>query len=80
MLPVIWADFFGRRSLGSISGLANPFYFAANAIGPIFAGLCFDFYGNYALPFYFFVAVFVVSGMITLRMRPPQYSVEAVVG
>ena len=58
MLPVIWADFFGRRSLGSIYGLANPFYFAANAIGPIFAGLCFDLLGSYSFPFYFFVAVF----------------------
>ena len=80
MLPVIWADFFGRRSLGSIYSLANPFYFTANAIGPIFAGLCFDLLGNYAFPFYFFVAVFVVSGMITLYMRPPKYSVEAAVG
>ena len=78
MLPVIWADFFGRRSLGSIYGLANPFYFTANAIGPIFAGLCYDLLGNYAFPFYFFVAVFVVSGMITLRVRPPKYSAAAV--
>lgn len=73
MLPVIWADFFGRRSLGSIYGLANPFYFAANAIGPIFAGLCFDLLGSYAFPFYFFVAVFFLTGIVTLRMRPPQY-------
>jgi len=79
MFPVIWANYFGRSALGSISGLANPFYFTANAIGPIFAGLCFDLYGNYALPFYFFVAVFVVSGMITLRMRPPKHSADAVV-
>ncbi len=80
MLPVIWAAFFGRRSLGSIYGLANPFYFTANAIGPIFAGLCFDLLGSYSFPFYFFVAVFVVSGMITLRMRPPKYSAAAAVG
>ena len=80
MLPVLWAAFFGRRSLGSIYGLANPFYFTANAIGPIFAGLCFDLLGSYSFPFYFFVAVFVVSGMITLRMQPPKYSAAAAVG
>ncbi len=80
MFPVIWADFFGRRSLGSISGLANPFYFTANAIGPIFAGLCFDLLGSYAFPFYFFVAVYILSGMITLRMRPPKYSADAAMG
>ncbi len=77
MLPVIWADFFGRRSLGSIYGLANPFYFAANAIGPIFAGLCFDLLGSYAFPFYFFVAVFFLTGIISLRMRPPRYPAKA---
>jgi MFS family permease len=73
MLPVIWADFFGRRSLGSIYSLANPFYFAANALGPIFAGLCFDLLGSYAFPFYSFVVVFFLTGVVTLRMRPPQY-------
>jgi MFS family permease len=72
MLPVIWANFFGRRSLGSIYSLANPFYFAANAIGPIFGGFCFDLTGSYSFPFHFFVAVFIFSGMIALRMRPPD--------
>jgi len=80
MLPDIWVVFFGRRSFGSIYGLANLFYFSANAIGPIFAGFCFDLLGNYTFPFYLFVAVYVVSGMITLGMRRPQYSVEAAVG
>ena len=44
MIPVIWANFFGRRSLGSIYSLGNPFYFTANAIGPVFAGLFFDLF------------------------------------
>lgn len=72
MLPLIWANFFGRRSLGSVYSLGNPFYFAFNAFGPVFAGLCFDLYGSYAFPFSFFVAVFVVTGTIALRMQPPR--------
>ena len=72
MLPVIWANFFGRRSLGSIYSLGNPVYFAANAFGPVFAGLFFDLSGSYAFPFYFFVVVLVLSGVITLRMKPPR--------
>jgi MFS family permease len=72
MIPVIWANFFGRRSLGSIYSLGNPFYFTANAIGPVFAGLFFDLFGNYAFPFYFFVIIFLISGIITLRMQPPK--------
>jgi sugar phosphate permease len=71
MIPLIWANFFGRRSLGSIFSLANPIYFAANAFGPVFGGLFFDLSGSYASPFYFFVAALVLSGLITLRMKPP---------
>ena len=72
MMSVIWANFFGRRSLGSIYSLGNPFYFTANAIGPVFAGLFFDLFGSYAFPFYFFVIIFLISGIITLRMQPPK--------
>jgi len=71
MVPVLLANFFGRRSLGLITGLANPFYFTANAIGPIFAGLCYDLYGNYSIPFYFFAATFLMTSMISLRLKPP---------
>jgi MFS family permease len=71
MVPVLLANFFGRRSLGLITGLANPFYFTANAIGPIFAGLCYDLYGNYSIPFYFFAATFLITSMISLRLKPP---------
>ncbi|MHB8909434.1 MAG: MFS transporter [Syntrophales bacterium] len=78
MIPVVWADFFGRRSLGSIYGLSNPFYFTANALGPIFAGLCFDLLGSYAFPFYFFVVMFFISGMVTLNMQPPKYPAKPV--
>jgi sugar phosphate permease len=73
MITIIWANFFGRRSLGSIYGLANPFYFTANALGPIFAGFCFDLFGNYSFPFYFFGVIFFVSGIITIRLQPPKH-------
>jgi cyanate permease len=52
--------------------MGNPFYFTANAIGPVFAGLFFDLFGSYAFPFYFFVITFFISGIITLRMQPPK--------
>ncbi len=71
MITIAWAQFFGRRSLGSIISLSRPFNTTANAIGPVFAGLCFDLFGSYAFPFYFFVVVFLVSGMVTIYMQPP---------
>jgi MFS family permease len=77
MIPVVWANFFGRRSLGSIYGLANPFYFTANAIGPMFAGFCFDLSGSYAFPFYLFIVTFFVSGIIAVRMQAPEHPLSA---
>jgi hypothetical protein len=74
LLNTIWAEFFGRHSLGSIYGISGPFQFTANAISPIFAALCHDLYGNYALPFHLFIALLFVIGTICLCLRPPGYS------
>ncbi len=71
MITIAWAQFFGRRSLGSIISLSHPFHTIGNAIGPVFAGLCFDLFGSYAFPFYFFAVAYFVSGMIPKHMRPP---------
>jgi len=77
MITLAWAEFFGRRSLGSILSLSSPFHYAANAIGPVFAALCFDLSGSYAFPFYFFVFIFFFSGMISKRMEPPRHPSQA---
>ena len=77
LIYIIWPNFFGRRSLGSVYSLVNPFNFTANAIGPIIAGFCFDLYGSYAFPFYLFVITFFITGMISLKLRPPGNPPEA---
>jgi len=73
MLSLIWAEYYGRNALGSIYGFSSPFRFAANAVGPIFAALCFDFFGNYDVPFYLFVVLFFVLGMICLTITQPKH-------
>jgi MFS transporter, OFA family, oxalate/formate antiporter len=74
MLSIIWADYYGRSALGSIYGFSSPFRFTANAIGPIFAAFCFDFFGNYDYPFYFFVIMFLALGMISFTIKTPVHS------
>jgi sugar phosphate permease len=71
VLSVTWAKFFGRRSLGSIYGFTSPLRFTANAIGPIFGALCFDFFGSYALPFATFTLLFLLAGAIGFFLEPP---------
>jgi len=75
LLSIIWAEFFGRTSLGSIQGIVNPFKLTANATGPIFGALCFDFFGSYTVPFLTFSILYFISAAIALSVktpRPPQ--------
>ena len=74
LLNIIWADFFGRHSLGSILGYSSPFRLTANAVGPIFAALFYDIYGSYRFPFYFFVVSFFIAGVICINMSAPKLS------
>lgn len=71
---IIWADFFGRESLGSIYGFTGPFRYTANALGPVFAAFCFDIFGNYQFPFFLFATIFFLSGTICLFLKPPQHA------
>jgi sugar phosphate permease len=77
MITLAWANFFGHRSLGSILSLSYLFHTAANAAGPVFAAFCFDLFGSYRFPFLFFVILFFLSGMITLRIQPPRHPSRA---
>ena len=76
LLNMIWADFFGRYSLGSIISISGPFQFTANAISPIFAALCHDLYGSYAFPFHLFAALFLLIGIIGFWLKPIENAPE----
>ncbi len=73
MVALAWANFFGRRSLGSILSLSYMFSTAANAMGPVFAAVCFDLLGSYTIPFHLFVGMFLLSGMITMHLQPSRH-------
>lgn len=74
LLNIIWADYFGRHSLGSILGYSGPFRWTANAVGPIFAAIFYDVYGSYKFPFYFFAVSFFIAGLICINLRAPKLS------
>jgi len=71
LLNIIWADFFGRHSLGSIMGYSSPLRLTANAVGPIFAAVFYDTYVSYKFPFYFFAVSLFIAGFICIKMRAP---------
>lgn len=46
---VVWAQFFGRRHLGSVQGTASTMLVAGSALGPMPLGIARDFFGSYNL-------------------------------
>lgn len=69
---VLLARYFGRRSFGAISGVAEPFMKAGLGLGPLLAALAFDFTGNYQGIFAVFSAMFVVAAFLVFLARSPE--------
>ncbi|MBI4497558.1 MAG: MFS transporter [Chloroflexi bacterium] len=68
----MWADYFGRHSVGSIVGFTAPFSLAANSSGPLLAGFLFDRLGNYHAAFTFFTGAYVLAAVWMFLARPPR--------
>jgi MFS family permease len=70
---VIWADYFGRRSVGLIQGSVQPVQMAMNAMGPYLTGLWYVANGSYTVPFVTFAIFFVVAaGGVALAPHPAR--------
>jgi MFS family permease len=69
---VIWADYYGRTSLGSIRGFARPFLMIANSLGPLGAGMAVDALGSYELPYTGFAAVACMAAVLVLFAGRPR--------
>jgi len=75
---VIYADLFGRRSLGVIRGSFQPVQMTFNAIGPFATGLWFERSGSYNGPFIAFAVLFAVAALALAFSTPPRHAlVEA---
>src|SRR3546814_7248392 len=68
---VIWADYFGRASIGMIRGLSRPFTVLASAGGPVFAAVIFDVRGSYELAFSVFIGTYVCAAVVMLLTPYP---------
>jgi MFS family permease len=65
------ANYFGRTSLATIRGLAQPFLMTANALGPLLAGWIYDLARSYQVAFSVFIAAYLLSVLWVLLARPP---------
>ncbi|HEX2230433.1 MAG TPA: MFS transporter [Candidatus Binatia bacterium] len=69
---VIWANFFGRASLGTVRGISLLFSHLFAASGAPFFGFLFDATGSYNLSFTLFATALFTSSILILVARPPR--------
>jgi MFS family permease len=68
---VIWANYFGRISLGTVRGIAQPITAIFIAAAPLAMGLVYDTTGGYQRAWLGVVAGFVLAAGLILITRPP---------
>jgi OFA family oxalate/formate antiporter-like MFS transporter len=72
LLPIAWADYFGRASYGAIRGVALSAQVIAQAVGPMVSGGLRDWTGNYQLSLVVFAILGALSVVAALGARPPR--------
>ena len=71
LLPVAWADYFGRTHYGSIRSIALSAQVLAQAAGPLFSGVMRDLSGDYRGALRCFAALAALSVFAALLARQP---------
>lgn len=70
---VIWAKYFGRLHLGSITGVVSSVLVAASALGPMPMGVARDLMGNYTTVLQLFAIIPLTLAVVSLLyIKPPQ--------
>ena len=70
---VIWAKFYGRLHLGSITGVTTTLMVASSALGPMPLGVARDILGSYTVVLIGFAGLpFILAAATLLYCRPPK--------
>lgn len=69
---VIWAEFFGRISLGTVRSVSYPLMTVFSALGPIVMGIMYDTSGSYQSSFEVMVAGSLIAAGLVQLARPPR--------
>jgi OFA family oxalate/formate antiporter-like MFS transporter len=72
LLPIAWADYFGRAHFGAIRGIALPAQVLAQAVGPVLSGALHDLTGGYAASLQCFIVLAGLSVIAALAARTPK--------
>jgi sugar phosphate permease len=72
LLPVAWADYFGRTHFGAIRGIALSAQVLAQAAGPLLSGALRDITGDYRRSLQCFAGLAALSVAAALLARQPR--------
>ncbi|MBH67691.1 MAG: MFS transporter [Rhodospirillaceae bacterium] len=73
VLPIIWADYFGRGSFSSIRGIVLTVQISSQAAGPIISGLLWDWNKTYEISLLLFTGMSILAAIISLIIKPPNH-------
>ena len=68
---VVYADYYGRESLGKIRGVGELGVLIGQSTGPLLAGVVFDLRGSYSLIFIVYATIAATASVIVLYARRP---------
>jgi len=74
LLPIAWADYFGRTHFAAIRSVALSAQVVAQAAGPLVSGALHDWTGSYERSLQCFVALSCLSVAAALMARRPRVS------
>jgi sugar phosphate permease len=72
LLPIAWADYFGRANFAAIRSVALSAQVLAQAVGPLLSGGLHDWTGNYVLSLHCFAVLSGLSTVAALMARRPK--------
>ncbi len=71
LAPIVWASYYGRRTLGSIFGISRAAQVSGFAIGPLASAVVYDTTGTYQQAFISFSLVAVAASVLVMVARRP---------
>jgi MFS family permease len=67
----IRADYFGTKAFATIQGVSRSITTAGTFVGPVLAGLFYDFTKSYSMAFTIFASVSLLSAVLMFLAKPP---------
>ena len=69
----VWADYYGRLTLGTVRSIGRAFTIVFSAAGPLVASLAYDLRGSYELAFLVFVGSYACAAVLVLLTPFPRH-------